>query len=286
MTAVGQSSLLTGLETTTPTPTLEPTAFALSKGLAVLWSDPAADTRATGILFSAYDASHASVRVFHAAVAFKWGPRWSLAYAGLELRDLFDTSLTNQDPTLSALRARAGWGQLDATFRLPRLTAAIGWGIAFDENVGVMQSSTLVRTHLRAYPLQSEVLAVGLQLTRSAGGSVPTHPAGRQAMDVTISQPIGSSLLSITGAASHGRLWRYSETGSGYGLAVQLTILSQLDLGAGLGLYSTTYGSSQSEWYRSATAALRVGALRLGTRYVSTRLGVGSGLGLSLAYGH
>ena len=279
-----QSTLLTALEGSPPPPVLEPTATGLTTGPAALWADPTADPHATGLFFGMSHASYASVRVFHAALGFRMGPRWSLAFASTVLGNLFDTSLTNQDPSLENLRAQAAWARLDATVSVRRFAVSVGVELAGDDNVGVFQSSTLASAHIRLYPLQGDRVAVGFRETRAIGGSVPMRSGGRQAIDFTLNQPLGRSSLSITAAVSRGGLWRYSETRTGYAVAAQLSVLSQLDLGAALGRYSTAYGASQDEWYRSAVAAVRVGTFRLGTRYTSTRLGVGSGFGVSLAY--
>jgi hypothetical protein len=280
----GQSTLLTALDGSAPAPVLEPIAVALVRGLAGVWIDPTVDPRATGVFFGMQHASYASLQVFHAVVAFRWGPRWSFAYGSVELADLFDSSLTNQDPGLSSLRARAAWGRLDAAVGSPRLAASAGLGLAADDNVGVLQSSTVVRAHLRMFPFKRDNIRIGVQGSWPVGGSVPAVEGGREAIDLTVRQALGRSWLSVTAAASRGALWRYSETRSGYAVAAQLNILSQLALGVAVGRYGTTYGISPIEWSRSVSAALRIGSLRLGTRYASTRLGVGSGLALSLGY--
>lgn len=280
----GQSTLLIALEGSAPAPVLEPTATALTRGLAGLWADPTVDDRATGLLFGMSHSSYASVRVFHAAIGFRLGPRWSLSIASVGLGDLFDSSLTNQDPSLLALRAQALWGRLDATFSLPRVVTSLGLALAGDDNVGVFQSSTLARAHIRIVPFTNDRITIGLQGSRAVGGSVPPGTDGRQAIDLTFRHTLGGSSLSVTAAASRGALWRYSETHTGYGLAAQWDVLSQLAIGAALGRYNTVYGVARWEWYRSVTASVRISSLRLGTRYASTDLGVGSGFALSLGY--
>lgn len=279
-----QSTLLTALEGFAPAPVLEPTATALTRGLAVLWPDPTADARATGLFFGMSHSSYASVRMFHAVLGFRLGPRWSLTIASVGLGDLFDSSLTNQDPSLSALRAQAAWGRLDATFTLPRLVTSLGLALAGDDNVGAFQNSTVARAHIRVVPFNVDRVTIGLQGSRAVGGSVPLRPEGRQSIDLTFRRTVGRSSLSVTAAASRGALWRYSESHTGYGVAAQWDVLSQLDVGAALGRYHTVYGVSRWEWYRSVTASVRISSLRLGTRYASTRLGVGSGFALSLGY--
>jgi hypothetical protein len=279
-----QSSLLTALEGSAPAPVLEPAVAALTKGLAGLWSDPSVDARAVGVFFGVQRASYASVQVVHAAIAFRLGPRWSLAFASTDLGNLFDSSLTNQDPSLSSLRAQAAWGRLDATITLPRFVTSLGLALAGDDNVGVSQSSTVARVHVRITPFQTDRIMVGLQGSRAVGGSMAAQPSGRRSIDLTFKRAIGASSLSIAAAASRGALWRYSETQIGYALAAQWDAHSRLGIGAALGRYSTTYGVSRWEWNRSVTASLRVGRLRLGTRYTSTRLGLGSAFGVSLGY--
>jgi hypothetical protein len=82
--------------------------------------------------------------------------------------------------------------------------------------------------------------------------------------------------------AQNAFIERFNQTG--YALAAQWDALSRLDVGAALGRYNTVYGVSRWEWYRSVTVSVRVSSLSLGTRYHSTRLGVGSGFGVSLGY--
>lgn len=230
-------------------------------------------------------ASYASVYVFHSTVAFRLGPRWSVSYASAALGNLFDSSLIRQDPGLANLRAQAHWGQLDATFGIRRLVANVGLAVVGDDNVGVLESSTLARVNLRVAPLRTRDVTVGAQASRYIGGSVPGREQGRQTIDVTVRRDLGSSVVSIAAAASRGALWRYSETDRGYSIAGQVTVLSVLDLGGAIGWYNTTYGATHSELHKSLGAAVRVGRIHLGTRYTSTRLGVGSSVGFSLAYG-
>jgi len=282
--ASGQSTLLTALENSPPAPTLDPIAAALTRGLAAIWTDPTAAPRTTGLFFSMSYASYAAVRLFHGGVAFRLGPRWSIGYASSDLGNLFDSSLTSQDPTLSSLRAQALWGRVDATFGPRRVAASLGLALAADDNVGVSQSSTIARAHLRIRPLGTDQIALGVQLSRPIGGSVPTSPKGRGSVDLTVTRSFGPSSLSMTAAASQGSLWHYSETRGGYAVGLQVSIHSQLDLGAAVGRYMSAYGASGSEWSRSVSAGVRIGNLRVGTRYTSSRLGVGSGFAVSLGY--
>ena len=282
--AVGQSTLLTSLEGSPPAPTLDATAAALTKGLAALWADPTTEPRATGVFLGMSYGSYAAVHVFHGAVAFRFGPRWSVAYAFSDLGNLFDSSLTNQDPTLSSLRAQALWGRLDATFGPRRVTGNLGLAVASDDNVGVVQSSTVARAHVRIRPFGLDQIAIGAQLSRSIGGSVRASSEGRASIDLTATRSLGRSSVSVTAAASWGSLWRYSETRAGYAVAAQASVLSQLDLGVALGRYKSTYGTADMESSASITGTLHIRNLALGTRYTSSRLGVGSGFAVSLGY--
>ncbi len=280
-----QSTLLTAIEGSAPAPVLDPLANAVTRGLAALWTDPTTDPQATGVFFGMSRGSYASVDMFHAVTAFRLGPRWSVAYGSTGLGDLFDSSLTNQDPTLSSLRAQSVWGRLDATLGQRWIAASIGLGWAGDDNVGVFQSSTIARAHLRVTSFKSPSVTVGLQSSHAIGGSVPARRGGRQAVDVTLHRPLGPHALSLTLGASRGALWRSSETLAGYGAGAQGILFDQLEVGASIGRYGTAYGASRAEWYRSVSAAVRVGRVRFGTRYASTRLGTGSGFALSLEYG-
>jgi len=282
--AGGQSALLTALEGSLPAPALEPTAPGLSRGLSVLWADPTADPRATGVFLGISHASYTSMNMVHTAVGFRLGPRWSLTMGSVDIGDLFDSALVAQDPSLASLRAQAILGRLDATFSLPGITANLGAGLAGDENVGIFHSSTIVRTALRLHPWRNDRFSLRVEFTRSAAGSLPSSPKGRRSFDLTVSRPVGRSSASFSIGASSGSVWRYSETREGIAAAVQVNILSQVDLGAATGRYRVTYGTAPLEWYRALSAAVRVAAVRVGARYVSTRLGVGSGFAVSLAY--
>ncbi len=279
----GQSSLLTALETSPPAPILDPIAGGPTHGLAVIWGDPTSNGEATGMFFGVLRGNYASIRVLHAGLAFRLGPRWSLSFAQADLGNLFDTSLTNQDPGLAALHARAVWGRFDGTIRLPRLTTSLGLALAGDDNVGVFQTSTVGRAHVRVFPLKGELLEIGVQASRALNGSVPVGE-GRWAIDVTLTRPIGRSQLSATVATFSGNLWRYSDTRQGSFAALRLSVLTQLELGVAMGRYSPQFGQPAAISYRAASAAIRVGNLQLATRYASTLIGIGSGLALSLSY--
>ena len=281
---VGQSTLLTALEGSPPAPIIAPTGAALTYGLSGVWTDPTVDPRVTGVFFGMQHASYASVQVFHAAFAFRLGPRWSLSYATSRLGDLFDSSLTSQDPSLASLRAQAAWGRLDATVTLDRVTTSIGLSVVSDDDVGVVQGSTIAHAHLRIAPLGTNGVTIGVHGSRPVGGSVPTRSEGRRSVDLTLRRTLGESAISVTVGASGGTLWQYSETRAAYGIAAQLSLLAQLDVGVGIGRYDMAYGASRYEWYRSASGSIRIGNLSLGTRYASTRIGLGSGFAVSLGY--
>ena len=100
----GQSTLLTALEGSTPAPVIAPTGAALTRGLPGVWTDPTVDPRVTGVFFGMQHASYASVEVFHAAFAFRFGPRWSLAYATLEIFSILRSPVRIRAFRVSALR--------------------------------------------------------------------------------------------------------------------------------------------------------------------------------------
>jgi len=176
------------------------------------------------------------------------------------------------------------WARADAAINLPHVTGSVGVGFAGDDNVGVYRSSTLLRMHLRVFPFAGDRFAIGFRDARAIGGSVPERKGGRQSYDVTVTRAFSGYSLAVTAAASRGAPWRYSETQVAYAVAAQLTILSQVDVGTGLGRYRMAYGQAGWEGYGTLSMSVRVGSLRLGTRYTHTRIGLGSGFDLSLGY--
>ncbi len=278
----GQSALLSAVEGSAPAPVVEPTAGVFPAGVAGLWSDPTSSPRVTGAFFGVYQASRASFRIYHAAVAFRWGPRWSVAYGQSEIGNLFDTSLTNIDPGLASLQARALWGSLDGTVSWRRLSGSLGIGLAGDDNVGDVQSSTTARVYLRVSPLRG--VSIGVHTARAIGGSVPNTHRGRSNLDVLVTRRGAFLGVSMAAAVSRGSFWRYAETNGGVALAALVTVASRLELGAGAGRYTTTFGATSVEWYRSAAAALYLRGIRVGVRYTGTELGAGSGYGISIGY--
>ncbi len=281
-TLVAQSALLSAIEGSAPAPIVEPTVASLSVGLPGLWFDPTSAPRATGAFFSIHRSSYAAVQVYHAGLAFRLGPRWSLAYGQSEIPDLFDTSLTNIDPGLSSLRARALWGALDATETIGSFAGSVGVGLAEDDNVGDFQSSTVARVAMRLSPLDG--VSVGLRVARGIGGSLPAEPAGRVQLDAAASRNLGDVTVSFGAGAARGALWHYAETRNGFGVAALVTVASRLSLGVGAGRYTTGFGATTHEWDRSAVAALRVSSVHVAVRYTSTKLGAGSGYGASIGY--
>jgi len=281
--AVSQSSLLSALEGSAPAPVLDQTTHAITRGLAALWVDPTIDPRAKGLMFSVTQNSYASVEAFHGIVAFTLGPRWSIGYGSTRLGTLFDSSLTNQDPSLLGLRAQSGWGRLDGTLRARSVTTSVGVGWAIDDNVGVVHSATIARAHARIAPWKSTNLSVGFQHSQSIGGSVPSGK-GQQGFDVTFRQPLRQYSFSITVGMRRGELWKSSETTSGYGLGALVEFLDQMNVSAALGRYRMAYGSSLVESYRSFGASMRIGTIRFSARYSNTYIGLGSGFAGSVAY--
>ena len=282
--AFAQSTMMTALDASVPAPTIERTTAALTRGLAGVWTDPTVDVYATGAFFSIERASYTSITVVHAAAGFRLGPRWSVALATAGLGDLFDSALTNQDPGLSSLRSQVAWGRMDATWAFPRFAASVGLSVVGDDDVGVVQSSTLARAHLRLRPFRNDRVSIGLRSARSIGGSVPVRSSGQHSLDVTIRRQFGASSIGLTVAGSEGGLWRHAETSAAYGIATQLTLRSLFDIGMGITRYSTNYGASAETWSRSITAGIQLGMLRLSTRYASTQLGTGSGFAVYLGY--
>lgn len=280
--AVSQSSLLSALEGSAPAPVLDHTTQAITRGLAALWVDPTVDPRAKGLMFSVTQNSYASVEAFHGILAFTLGPRWTIGYGSTRLGTLFDSSLTNQDPSLLGLRAQSGWGQLDGTLRARSVTTSVGIGWAIDDNVGVVQTATIARAHARFAP-KSTNLSVGFQHSQSVGGSVPRGKS-QQGFDVTFRQPLRHYSFSITVGMRRGGLWKSSETTSGYGLGALIELLDQMNVSAALGRYRMAYGSSLNESYRSFGASMRIGAIRFSARYSNTFVGLGSGFAGSVAY--
>ncbi len=279
-----QSVNLSALESSVPAPVVELTAAGFSVGVGGLWVDPTASPSATGVFVGFYRGSYAGVTLVHASAAFKAGPRWSLAYGSTEVGDLFDTTLVNEAPGLASLRARAVWAWLDATLSHRSMTGSFGLGLAGDENVGDLKSSTIARAHFRIRPLGDEWLSVGIRASGAIGGSVEADPSGRQVVDITALANVGKARPSASVAVSRGALWRYSETRGGVAAALGIGISSVLHFGLGAGRYQASFGSTDWEWSRALTVGLCIARFRFSFQYASRRLGLGSGYGVSGSY--
>lgn len=275
-----QSTHLIALENAAPT--VEPTA-GVPQGLISVFRDPTLSPRATGALISMYR-TRTALQVFHGITAFKWGPRWSLAFASTEIGQLFDTSLTNQDPGLSALRARALIGSLDATLVEKLGSVSMGLAVAADELIGTVSGSTLLRIRARMFPLGTEALSLGFHWSGVVGGTLPAAPGGRSQVGVGFAHDWGAVRASTALALYRGAHWRYSETIGGYAISARVEILSSLHFDVGAGRYRTSYGVESHEWLRSASGGLSIKNLTFDVRYTSTALGLGSGYGVTLGY--
>src|SRR5690348_70716 len=281
---VAQSEHLAALEASAPASVLDATAGTLGAGLGGLWIDPTAEPSARGAFFDLYQATVASVQMYHAVLATRFGPRWSFIAGSTEIKDLFDSSLISQDPRLANLRARAWWLGVDATTRWRSLTGSVGMAAANDENVGDYQTSTVARANLRVTPVASGIVSIGVHTDRAIGGSIP-RTSGRAGLDLSVQGSRGAVNGAVSLAVSRGQIWRYSETRGAEAVAVRLSFFGELDLGVGLGHYETTFGAQAAEWSRSVLAGLRVGRFMLDARYTNTEIGLGTGYGIALRYG-
>lgn len=281
---VAQSTHISALAGSAPAPITEPMTGVIGPGLGSLWSDPTSSPGATGALFSAYRSSYSSIEMYHAVLAFTLGPRWSATYGLTEIRNLFDTSLTNQDPSLASLRAQAVWAGFDATVSRKIISAALGLAWAGDDNVGDVHTSTIARAHVRLHPPKVLGVVLGLHASKVIGGSLPTKATGVQWLDFAWEHSGEALSGAVVVAISQGSLWRYSETNGGFAVAVKIGILSGFDLNGGVGRHKTTFGADPQEWYRSIGASLRIASVRAGVRFTSTKLGLGSGYAVCVSY--
>src|SRR2546425_7349291 len=117
---------------------------------------------------------------------------------------------------------------------------------------------------------------------RGLEGPLPAEPAGRVQLDAAASRNWGDVTVSFGAGAARGALWHYAETRNGFGVAALVTVASRLSLGVGAGRYTTGFGATTHEWDRSAVAALRGSSVHVAVRYTSTKLGAGSGYGVSI----
>jgi hypothetical protein len=174
------------------------------------------------------------------------------------------------------------WGALDATETLGPLAASVGLGLAEDDNVGDLQSSTVGRIALRMSPRAG--LSAGVRAARGIGGSIPGEPAGQVQFDAAARRRFGDVTVDLGAGAGRGALWRYAETRDGLGLAALVTVASRLTLGVGAGRYATRFGATSYEWERSAVGAIQVATIHVAVRYTASKLGAGSGYGVSIGY--
>ena len=279
--AIAQSAHLAALEGSGPAVATEPGTGGFGVGLAGLFQDPTSAEKSTGALLSVFHSTYASVDLYHILVAFRAGPRWSLHYAATEIKDLFDTSLTNADPTLGGLRARAILVGLDGTIAAWRaLTISAGLSSAGDENVGERQTSTVLRLHARTSLATRATL--GIHWTKAAGTLGKSK--GRMQADFGIRREFGRLGSGLQVAIQQGALWRYSEVRNGISVGGLVAVDSMLSLRVGIGRYATAFGVSQHEWRTSASLGVTLGAIEVAASYTATRLGLGSGYGISVGY--
>lgn len=276
-----QSAHLAALEGSTPS--VEPTA-GVPSGLANLFRDPTLSPRSSGALISVYRTRAAGVGAFHGITAFRWGPRWSLTFASTEIGQLFDTVLTNQDPALTGLRARALIGALDATVSRQLGSVSVGLAVAGDEMIGDIRGSTLMRIHARMLPLRTNRLSLGVHWSGVVGGSLPHAAGGRRQADVVFTQDFGSLRASAAFAFYRGAHWRYSETIGGYAVSTRFEAFSTVHFDLGAGRYRASYGAESREWECSAGGGLIIRNLTFDIRYTRAVFGLGSGYGITLGY--
>ena len=279
--AVAQSAHLGALEGSAPASVTEPLVGGFGLGLAGVFTDPTSAPRETGALFSVFHSTYASVQLYHVVAAFRAGPRWSFYYAATEIKDLFDTSLTNIDPTLGDLRARAMVVGVDGAVSVGRFVLSAGMGSAHDDNVGARHTATVARVHTRVSVWRGS--SVGVHWSKAAG-SLGATAEGRVEVDFGVRRQLGHATAGLTIAALHGALWKDSEVQSGISAGAHLAIASTVDLRIGIGRYDTAFGVVEREWRRMASVGVALGGVRVAACYTGTRLGLGSGYGVSLGY--
>jgi len=278
-----QSTHLSALESIAPAPVTEPTAGTFSFGLASLWLTPVGSPKATGAFFSVYRASLNQVALFQSVLAFHLGPRWSMLYGATQINNLFDTSLTNLDPTLENLRAQAQWIGIDGTVGGSMRSLSAGLGYARDDNVGDVQNSTTARVGISLRPSVARWLSIDAQHSRVVGGSMARARTGRQRLSFSVGREFAKTSVSFSVAVQQGQLWPYSEIRSGYG-AAGIVNFGAFDFSAGIGSYRTGYGTSLREVYESLSGAILLSHVHVGMRLTNTRLGYGSGYGVSIGF--
>lgn len=276
-----QSGHLVALEGSAPI--VEPTA-GVPSGLANLFRDPTLSSRSAGALVSLYRTSAFPMQAFHGVTAFRWGPRWSLAFAYTGVDQLFDSTLTNQDPGLSDLQARAIIAALDATVARKHAAVSVGFASAADEMIGDIRGSNLVRIHARLMPLGTDELTLGLHWAGVAGGSIAPARGGRRQADLVLTRPIGRARISTALAYYEGAQWRFSETMGGYAVSTRFDLFSVLHFELGASRHRTSYGADSYAWRKGIGCGLKLHSLTFDMTYNSTTLDLGTGYGITIGY--
>lgn len=276
-----QSTHLVALEGSAPL--VEPTA-GVPSGLANLLRDPTLSSRSVGALVSLYRTRAFPMQAFHGVTAFRWGPRWSLAFAYTGLGQLFDSALTNQDPGLSDLQARAIIAALDATIARKHAAVSFGFATAADEMIGDIRGSNLVRIHARLMPLGSDKLTLGLHWAGVAAGSIAPARGGRKQADLVLTRPIGRARISTALAYYEGAQWRFSETVEGYAVSTRFDLFSVIHFELGASRHRTSYGADAFAWRKGIGCGLTLRRLTFDMTYNSTALDLGTGYGISIGY--
>jgi hypothetical protein len=277
---VGQSAHLSALEASAPVAVGEPLTGGTGLGISGLFTDPTSAPRATGALFSVFHSTYASVKLYHAVAAFRAGPRWSVYYAATEIKNLFDTSLTNVDPTLAELQARALLFGVDGAMTIGPVTVSAGLGCANDDNVGERTTSAVSRVHSRVS--LSRGSSFGLHWSKAHGDA--GRASGRLQADIAVERRWSGLTSGVTLAVVRGAPWKYTEIRNGIAAGAHVAFASTLDVRLGVGRYATTFGAADHEWRRSASVGIAVAGVRVAATYTGTRLGLGSGYGISFGY--
>ena len=265
------------------TPLVEPAA-GVPAGLANLLRDPTLSSRSVGALVSFYRTRAFPIQALHGVAAFRWGPRWSLAFAYTGINQLFDSALTNQDPGLSDLQARAIIAALDATIARKHASVSVGFASAADEMIGDVRGSNLVRFHARLMPLGTGELTLGLHWAGVAGGSIAAARGGRKQADLVLTRPIGRVRISTALAYYEGAQWRFSETSAGYAISTRFHLFSVLHIELGASRHRTSYGADSYAWRKGIGCGLKLHGLTFDMMYNNTDLDLGTGYGISIGY--
>lgn len=264
-------------------PLVEPTA-GVPSGLASLLRDPTLSSRSVGALVSIYRTRAFPMQAFHGVAAFRWGPRWSLAFGYTGVDQLFDSALTNQDPELADLQARAIIAGLDATIARKYAAVSVGFASAADEMIGDVRESNMVRIHTRLMPLGSDELTLGLHWAGVTGGSLAAARGGRKQADLVLTRPFGQVRISTALAYYEGAQWRFSETVEGYAVSTRFDLFSVLHFELGASRHRTSYGADAYAWRKGIGCGLKLRSLTFDMTYNSTALDLGTGYGISIGY--